>query len=245
MWILDASAPAGNDSKTQDAQFFCNLNRSAPEVTFSIPGLPAGRYALAVVNASAAPAPFQLAFLLQKSASGSWQMAGFYPHATTATSHDGLWFWRQAREYAAKKQNWNAWLDYQEAELLLRPVPFMSSTHLDLLHDEWSKAAPTALSAGIRPEAPLVIRAKDGSEFRLTSLSTDNSLGNPRLDIAIHIAAEPMADPVAARARNQQAARAFVAAYPELRENFHGVWVFAEATNGAPFASEEPMERLL
>ncbi len=144
----------------------------------------------------------------------------------------------------ARKQNWNAWIEYAQAEQLLRPVAFMSSTHLDQMHDEWSKAAPTALSAGIKPSAPLIVRAKDGTEYRFTAIAADASLGTPKVDVAMHFIAEPLADPVAARARNLAAAKAFVAAYPELREAFHGVWVFADPANGSGFASEEPMERL-
>ena len=245
VWVLDATAVQATNGKPADAQFFCNLNRSAAQVSFLIPSLPQGRYALAVVNAAASNSlPFQLAFLMQRSSSGVWQLAGFYPRATLAANHDGLWYWRQGREFAAKKQNWNAWIAYEEAEQLLRPVPFMTSTHLDQLQDEWSKAAPTALSAGIRPDTPLVIRGKDGAEYRLTALAADSSLGAPKLDVAVHIAAEPINDPVAARARNLQAARAFVAAYPELRDSFHGVWVFADPPSGSTFASEEPMDRL-
>ena len=240
LWLLDAS----KNSAAQDTQFFCNLNRSQAETSFAIPALPPGRYALTIVDATRGSAPWQLAMLLRQSAPGSWQLAGFFPRATTAAGHDGLWYWSDARSAAGKRQNWTAWIEYSEAERLLKPVGFVASTHLEQLREEQGKAAPPALSNGISPEAPLVIKAKDGSEYQLTSLRPDDSLGGDRIDVAMHYKAGALTDPVAARARNQKAASALVAAYPDLREHFHGIWTFAESGSGAPFASEEPMTRL-
>ena len=116
----------------------------------------------------------------------------------------------------------------------------MSSSHLEQLQEEQGKAAPAALSGGVGQSTPLVVKAKDGTEYRVTGLLPDDSLGGDRIDIAMHFAAEPIADPVAARARNQRAAAALLSAYPELRDYVHGVWVYAEPESGAPFASEEP-----
>jgi hypothetical protein len=53
--------------------------------------------------------------------------------------------------------------------------------------------------------------------------------------------ADPISDPVAARKRNDAAAAALVAAYPELRKPFHGVWIYAETAGQPPFATEQPM----
>ena len=240
VWILDASKNAA----AQDTQFFCNLNRSQADTNFSIPALPPGRYALTVVDAVRGSSPWQLAMLLRQSSTGTWQLAGFFPRATTAAGHDGLWYWTDARTAAGKRQNWTAWIEYNEAERLLKPVGFVGSSHLDQLHEEQGKAAPPALSNGISPDAPLVVKAKDGTEYQLTALGPDDSLGGDRIDVAMHYKADPLSDPVAARARNQKAASALVAAYPDLREHFHGVWAFAESGNAAPFASEEAMARL-
>ncbi len=35
----------------------------------------------------------------------------------------------------AQKEHWNAWLYYQQAESLLRPVNFIQSTHLEKFAD--------------------------------------------------------------------------------------------------------------
>lgn len=244
LWILDATANrAGADGKSPDVQFFCNLNGGSQSTTFSLQSLPAGRYGLAILDASRAQPPFQLAMLLREEA-GTWRLAGFFPRATTAAGHDGVWYWKTARADAAKKQNWNAWLQYSEAERLLRPAGFVSSGHLEQLQEEQSKAAPTALSAGVSGNTPLIVKAKDGTEYRITSVGPDDSLSGDRIDVALHYAADAIVDPVAARARNQRVATAFVDAYPELRDAFHGIWVFADASGGSPFGSEEPMTSL-
>ena len=245
LWILDASRNGnGSDGSPQDTQFFCNLNKTAAETSFLIRSLPQGRYALAVEDAAKPGDPWQLAMLLRQSTDGSWQLAGLFPRATTAAGHDGLWYWRAARSAASSRQNWTAWIDYQQAELLLKPVSFLTSSHLDQLREEQGKSTPPALSAGVGAATPLIVKAKDGTEYRLTELGPDSSLANDRIDVSMHFTGDPIADPVAARARNRAAAAALVDSYPELREHFHGVWVFADAANAAPFASEEPMAQL-
>lgn len=252
LWILDASpsatpgaTPAGSpaDNAPHDAQFFCNLNRSRAETSFAIAALPPGRYGLAIVDAVHGNTPWQISMLLRQSGPGTWQLAGLFPRPTTAAGHDGLWYWKEARAEATKKENWSAWIDYTEADQLLKPVNFVGSSHLDQLHEEQTRAAPPGLSSGIGPDTPLVIKAKDGTEYQVIGLGPDSSLGGDRIDVAMHFRADPLPDPAAARARNLKAAAALVAAYPELRARFHGVWSYAES-NGVPFASEEPMSRL-
>ncbi len=246
VWILDAStAKAGPDGTPQDAQFFCRLNGGAAETSFLIPALPAGRYALVVLDATGVPESWQVAMLLRQGAPGTWQMGGLFPRATATDGHDGLWYWRTAREYAAKKQAWNAWVYYTEAEQLLRPVTFVSSSHLELLEGERSRSAPAALSAGIGTSQPLVIAAK-GAEVRVTSLGAEKS-PNPAggIDLLAHVTADQvLPDPAASRARNAAAARAILAAYPELRAAFKGVWIVAELPGGGTYISEEPMSTL-
>jgi hypothetical protein len=61
------------------------------------------------------------------------------------------------------------------------------------------------------------------------------------LDVAAHLKVESLDDAAAARKRNLDAMAALVAAHPELRSAFHGVWVFAEAPGKAPYATEQAM----
>ncbi|MGI4756138.1 MAG: hypothetical protein ACRYGF_04730 [Janthinobacterium lividum] len=247
LWILDASAAKpGPDGSPQDAQFFCTLNGSASQTSFLIPALPAGRYALAVLDTAGTSEPWQIAMLLRQSASGTWQLGGLFPRATAAAGHDGLWYWRAARDFAAKKQAWNAYVYYTEAEQLLKPVTFLSSTHLETLQSERGRSAPAALSGGIGATQPLVIAGAHGTEVRVTSLGAENAPDRSGgLDLLAHVpVTDVLADPVASRARNAAAARALIAAYPELRAAFHGVWIVADLPGGGTYISEEPMASL-
>ncbi|RXH55635.1 hypothetical protein [Granulicella sibirica] len=244
IYLLDASAIKKQaDGSVPDAQFFCSLNRSPMETDFVIPGLPPGKYGFAMVNFPAHPVPWRISILFRQEG-GQWLLAGLYPQAQTAAGHDGLWYWKGARDLSAEKQPWSAWLYYQQAQSLLRPAGFVQSTHLEKLRTEQGKAAPPVLSDGIGPDTPLVVKGPDGTEYRFTSLDTDDSLAKDKVDIAVHLKAEAIADPAAARKRNVAAMTALLTVYPELRKPFHGVWVFADTGGQGPFATEQAMSEI-
>jgi hypothetical protein len=240
VYLLDGMQLKKNpDGSAPDAQFFCSLNKSVAEVDFLIPGLLPGRYGFVMVNVEST-APWQISFLLRQD-QGRWAMAGFYPKALTAAGHDGLWYWTQARAMAAHNEHWNAWLYYQQAQSLLQPTGFVQSSHLEKLKTEQTAAAPPALSDGISPSTPLVVKGADGTEYRFVGLGVDDSLGASKIDVVAHLQVSAAADPAAAKKRNADAASALLAAYPELRKAFHGVWVFAETQGQNPYATEEAM----
>ena len=167
----------------------------------------------------------------------AWKMAGFYPHPRTAAGHDGLWYWTTARADAKAGKKWRAWVLYGQADQLLRPANFVTSTHLDQLRTERRNSAPGELSEGISAENPLVIKGKAGAEFHLTSLgslATDDGKG---VDLVVRYRADAALGNDAARARNVAAAAALLAAHPELREGFSDVSVFAEMAGQPPFAT--------
>ncbi len=228
------------DGSTPDAQFFCSLNRSVQETDFVIPNLPPGKYGFAMVNLPGAPSPYRLSFLVRQDA-GQWLLAGFYPQPLTAAGHDGLWYWKAARDLVSQKQPWSAWLYYQTAQALLRPAGFVQSSHLEALRNEQTKNAPPALAEGISTDTPLVVKGPDNVEYRFTSLETDDSLSKDHVDVAAHIHADPIADQALARKRNLAAMTALLTVYPELRKSFHGIWIFADSGTGNPFASEQAM----
>ncbi len=240
VYLLDASDLKKNaDGSAADAAFYCSLNKTTAEVQFTIPALPSGRYGFGIVTFASAK-PWRLSLLLRQE-SGRWLLAGFYPSAVTAAGHDGLWYWTEARQREKDNQPWVAWLYYQEAERLLSPADFVMTTHLDKLNTEAAGAAPSMLSEGVSAEEPLVVKAADGTEYHFVGFGVDDSLGQASVDVAAHLRADAIADPVAARKRNAAAAAALVAAYPELRKPFHGVWIYAESAGQEPFATEEPM----
>ena len=243
VYLLDGTQlKPGPDGSTADAQFFCSLNHTMAEVDFLIPGLAPGRYGFVMVDVASAT-PWRLSFLLRQE-QGQWQMAGFYPKPQTAAGKDGLWYWRQARTMATNKEQWNAWLYYQQAESLLRPTGFIQSTHLEKLKTEQTAITPPAVSDGVSPESPLVVKGADGAEYRFIGLGVDDSLGRDKINVTAHLKVDSLADAAAARKRNTDAMVALLAAYPELRKPFHGVWVFAEAAGQNPFVTEQAMSEI-
>jgi len=244
VYLLDATQlKRGADGSLPDAQFFCSLNKSMAEADFLIPGLAPGRYGFVIVDAADGNSPWRLSFLLRQD-QGQWAMAGFYPKPLTAAGHDGLWYWTQARAMTAQKERWNAWLYYQQAESLLIPANFIQSTHLEKLKSEASAAAPPALSEGVSADAPLVVKGPNGVEYHFTALGVDDSLAKDKIDITAHLKVDQLGDPLAARKRNSDAMVALLAAYPEMRKPFHGVWIVAEVPGQNPFATEQAMSEI-
>jgi hypothetical protein len=244
VYLLDANQLKRNaDGSLPDAQFFCSLNKSVAEADFVIPGLAPGIYGFVIVDVADTSSSWRLSFLLRQE-QGKWMMAGFYPKPLSAAGHNGLWYWTQARTMSAQKEHWNAWLYYQQAQGLLVPVNFVQSTHLEKLKTEASAAAPPALSEGVSAEAPLVVKGSDGVEYHFTALGVDDSLEKDKIDIMAHLKVDQIGDPAAARKRNSDAMAALLAAYPEMRKPFHGVWMIAEVPGQNPFATEQAMSEI-
>lgn len=236
VYVLDASTMKAANGVNPDAEFVCTLNKSSAEAEFAIPQLPPGKYAFAMVRMEETN-PWMLSFLLRQDG-GKWLLAGLYPKPLTSGGHDGVWYWKQARALQGQKESWAAWLYFQEARTLILPANFVSSTHLEKLQMELTGVAPPALVNGISADAPLVVKDTSGAEFRFTNLSVNDTLG---LDVAAHMKVDSLDDAATARKRNMDAAAALVAAHPELRKAFHGVWVFAEAPGKSPYATELAM----
>ncbi len=229
LYVLDAS---DLKSSVEDTQFFCGIPGSPLHVDFTIPQLPQGRYALALVHATGVKQPQQMAFLLQKN--GDWQMAGFFVKPLLVAGHDSLWYWTRARAFDQKNQKWNAYFYYITAAYLAAPADFLTSTNLEKLNQEMVNSRPNGLPGA----EPMVVSA-DGKTYSVSDLHTDGSLGG--LDLVIRYAATDVSDPVATRARNLEVMKAMLAAHPELRDGFHGLWVFAEDPPQRPFGNELAM----
>lgn len=232
LYDLDAS-----DLKeaAEDTSFFCGAANSPVHVSVTIPQLPKGKYALALVHATGVQNPQQMAFLLQQD--GSWQLAGFFIKPLLVTGHDSVWYWTKARAFNQKNQKWNAYFYYMTAAYLAAPADFMTSANLDKLNQEAAASRPDGLPGA----QPMVVTA-GGQTFSVNDVHTDGSLGG--LDLVLRYTATDTSDPVASRARNLELMKAMLAAHPELREGFHGLWVFAEAPNQRPFGNELPMSEI-
>ena len=264
LYVLDATPLKPNtDGSNPEAQFYCSLNKTTMEADFAFPALPPGRYAFVMVSIAAKPIPWRLSMLLSQT-SGKWLLAGIYPKPVTLAGHDGLWYWTQARQFAQAKQQWDAWLYYQAAMNLLRPADFVLSTHLDKLHTETTAATPPALSEGISPQSPLVLKSPakptpptkaetkadpnaapaTPSDLHFVALAVTDSAASDTPILAATLHADALTDPAAARQRNTDAAQALLTAYPELRKPFHSIAITTESPGQPPLATEIPIADL-
>jgi hypothetical protein len=232
LYGLDAS---DLKAATEDTVFFCGVAGSPVHVDVTIPQLPQGRYALTLVHATGVKQPQQMAFLLQKNT--DWQLAGLFVKPLLVAGHDSVWYWTKARAYHQKGQKWNAYFYYTTAAYLATPADFMTSANLDKLNQETAGARPDGLPGA----QPMEIKAGNQA-YSVSDVHTDGSLGG--LDLVLRYATSDAADPVATRARNLELMKATLAAHPELRDGFHGLWVFAEAPSQRPYGNELAMSEI-
>lgn len=236
LYLLDATDLKG----PEETQFFCGIAGSPLTVEITIPNLPPGKYAFALVHATGVPNPQQLSLVLANDPAGStsWKLAGFFTKPMTLAGHDGLWFWRGARAMAAKKQMWGAWFYYQTAQLLLDPVDFLTSPNLQKLQRETEQARPDTLP-GVEPMRIMF----NGQTLNVTDVHVGEFAG--KMDLIVAYEGAPTQDPVAARAQVTAVMRTLLQQHPELRDAFHGLWVHASAPNRPDwFALELPMDQI-
>jgi hypothetical protein len=244
IYELDASSrPEGN---TLDADFSCPLTNTTSETDFAIPGLPRGLYGFAMVEATG-DHPWLLSFLLRED-EGVWKLAGFYPRARSAAGQDGVWYWKSARAYAKADELWLAWIFFGEADELLRPANFVTSTNLDRLRSERHGAAPPELAGGISSSHPLVLTSTGAQgaagEFRFSGMSANSSEDGKELNLILHVRVDDLTDAAAVTARSKAAAQALLDAHIELRQAFHGVWVFADSAGHEPVVTEQTISNI-
>lgn len=236
LYNLNATDLTGN---SQTADFFCSLAGSNRVIGITIPQLPKGNYLLAILHATGVEQPQQMSLILQNDPEGSqqWKLAGLFVRPLTEAGHDGLWYWKQARDFAAKKQNWNAYFYYQTAAFLLDPVDFLTSPNLEKLQKEAQAVKPVDLPG----ETPLEIEAA-GQSLEITGIRTQSFENG--LDLVVNYRANGVSDPVATRTQIVALMKALLTQHPELRTGFHGLWVYAFNNNGQPFAIELPMNQI-
>ena len=232
LYVLDASATQAGAQRTQ---FFCG----SPTVVLTFDGLPQGTYGLSIMHATGVPKPQQVALILAKAPDNTWQLAGFYTKPMTEDGHDGVWYWKSARQYAQAQKKWDAWFYYHLAANLLDPVDFLSSPNLEKLQRETDEVHLTDAPGS----APITLSA-NGAAFTVTSIDTTTEFG--ALDLDLHYApspsqAEELRSPINARQQVTDLMAALLAQHPELREAFHGIWIHADHENANIYALELPM----
>jgi hypothetical protein len=233
-----AQAPQG----AVGSQFFCSPANSSMTVVLNFSTLPAGKYALTILHATGVPKPQQMTLILAQTPDNQWKLAGFFTKPMMLAGQNGLWYWAHARDYAQKKMDWNAWFYYQTAAFLVSPVDFISSPNMDKLRQEADKVRPQSLPS----DKPMTVQSNN-SAFAVTKVDTSVDLGP--LDLAIHYnpsdtQAALLHDPVAARKQVVDLMTAVLSTHPELRDAFHGVYVYADGGSATVFALELPMDQI-
>lgn len=225
-YLLDASQL----KNPQRADFYCGIYNSPQRVGFSIPNLPAGRYAVVVQKISGDKDPVTLTMILQEMG-GGWKLAGYYPRLNSIAGHDGEWYLTQAREYKAKNQMRDAWFYYLTAWDLLAPVNFMSNPQLDKIAQEMETTRPKDLPS---EQAPMDLSA-NGKVFKITELAPV-PVGN-ELNLRIRYQSADASNNALAFQDNMAVMKGIVAKYPELREAFSAVIARAVDSSGHEYGS--------
>ncbi len=225
-YLLDAS----QIKDAQRADFYCGIYNSPQRVGFSIPNLPAGRYAVVVQKISGDKDPVTLTMILQDMG-GSWKLAGYYPRLNAIGGHDGDWYLTQARQYKAKNQLHDAWFYYLTAWDLLAPVNFMSNPQLDKIAQEMESARPADLPSA---QSPMNLSA-NGKVFKITELAPV-PVGND-LNLRVRYQSADATNSAVAFQDNMAVIKGIVAKYPELRDAFNAVIARAVDSGGHEYGS--------
>jgi hypothetical protein len=233
LYYLDASTDPPRESQID---FYCG----SPVVGFNFNGLPPGKYAVAILHATGVPQPQEVSLILSQTQDNQWQLAGFFDKPMILGGHDGVWYWRAARQYAQSRGDWAAWFYYRIASYLLNPVDFMASSNLEKLRQEANQLHPQLPGAS----SPLTVSAA-GATFQVTSIDTTTVFGP--LDLEVHYSPDPsqvaeLRYPVIARKQVTELMAALLAAHPDLQNAFHGMWLHADQGNASVFALELPMK---
>src|SRR5512146_347323 len=236
VFLLDASESTGT---IQRAEFYCGVfgayGHTANSTAFIIPNLPAGKYALAIVDAQNSKVPFTISFVLQQEGQ-QWKVAGYYAKAESAAGHDGNWYVQQARDYKAKGNKAAAYFYYWQARDLLAPVPFMSTLQLDKLYDEMQQAVPKDLPIGQSANFNV-----NGKPYQLTTIFP-LAVGND-LDLVVKYATPDISDTAKTWQSNMDLINALLAKYPEFRDAFQGIVARAVTPSGQDYGTIAPTKQ--
>jgi hypothetical protein len=229
-YLLDAT-----DLKApSDTQFFCSNADNSITVTVELHNLQQGRYAMLIGDFPGAPLSGQLALIFGADADKKWKLGGLFAREGTFDNHDGVWYWTHAREQAQKGSGWAPWFNYDMARWLLIPVSFVSTPNLEKLNREQMQLKASPLDG-----LPVTVSGDGGKSWKVTGLRIDTTLHTP--DLALTYEGTGLTDPIAAKAEATAVMSGLLKAHPELRENFHGMWAYAEKDGRRSYAIELAM----
>ena len=235
IYLLDASSEAA----TSDTQFFCSNASGSMMVTITMRSLPPGKYSVILSDATGAALAGQMGFVLAWDTTGApgWKLGGFSARQGAFNGHDGVWYWTRARELEHSNMPWAAWYCYDAAHYLELPLDFISSPNLDKLMQE-----QTQIKGGPAQDAfPYSLKSGDRT-WTIDGIRLDASLHEADLGVTYESAGT--SDPAVARTEAISVLGALLKAHPGLRENFHGMWAYAQTNGRVTPVMELPMGQI-
>jgi hypothetical protein len=227
MYVLENAGKA----TAPRSEFYCGIFNSPSRVSFVIPNLPAGRYAVVTEQVSGGRQPVQLTLVLQQQGN-RWALAGYTVKPAQVAGHDLNWYLAQARQYKSRGQGLPAYLYYLEAWYLAQPIEIEYTVQLEKLGDEMQQARPADWPS---QNQPMNLPA-GGKTYRVTQMFPD-SVGDDLYLIVKYQAAGDISNTAAAVQDNMAVIKAIVAKYSELRAAFAGVVARAVDPSGRDYGS--------
>ena len=223
-YLLDTGATPG-----PDGVFYCGVfgadGMSPSTAEFDLPGLPVGKYAIAIQDFNGSKGPYSLTVIFQDMS--GWKVAGYYIRPESSLGHDGLWYLQQARDYKSKGEAHNAWFYYLTSWDLLTPVTFMNTKMLGKITQESNSIQPKDVPVGGNP----VTFTAAGKSYKITDMSVYKT--DKDFDLAIKYSVPSTSDFNGTQADARNLANALIAQYPELKTGFNNIWAHAVDPNGA------------
>ncbi|HWC17172.1 MAG TPA: hypothetical protein VG498_09160 [Terriglobales bacterium] len=234
-WLLDAPGT----QPYERAEFFCGTFNSPQHTSFVIPGLPPGRYAVAIQDVTGSKQPFTITYVMQEDG-GQWKLAGYYANPRQVGPHDGLWYWVQARDYKKQGFQHTSFFYYQTASQLLAPVPFMSTPQLEALYQEQQSSIPKDIPQNPQQPVPLTL---NGFTYQIVQafVVPDEKQG---LNLVYKYSAPDITDQVKTFQQNMAFIKALAQQYPEYRRAFTSIVARAVAPNGQDFGTQLPVNEI-
>jgi len=228
VFLLDGSTPVPH------AEFFCGVfgktGQTANSAVFYLDNLPAGKYGVALLDATSAKGKTMVSLILQQAGS-DWKLGGLYIKAAQVAGHDSEWFLARAREYKAKGQMHNAWFFYTQARSLISPLNFMSTLATDKLYDESQSAQPADIPANGK-----TIDLPAGTvRYKLTAIFPE--VVGTDLDLIVKYQAADISNTNLAYQNNIAVIKALVMKYPEVRDAFASVVARAVDPSGRDYGT--------
>jgi hypothetical protein len=228
VFLLDGTTPVAH------AEFYCGVfgknGQTASSAVFYLDNLPAGKYGVALLDATSAKGRMMVSFILQQVGT-DWKLGGLYMKSAQVAGHDSDWFLARAREYKVKGQMHNAYFFFTEARGLISPLPFMSTLATDKLFDESQSAQPADVPSNGKP----VDLAVGTAIYKLTAIFPE--VVGTDLDLIVKYQAASVSDTTLAYQNNVAVIKALVAKYPEVRDVFAGVVARAVDPSGHDYGT--------